>query len=81
MNASIIHAKPSVVAEHNVRVLLEGEEWGQRRHTIAHIAPHQQPALRSHIVTEGQLGQIAAVECEQNAPQKAAQHNAARALI
>jgi hypothetical protein len=38
--------EPAIVADHNVGILIEGEERRQGRHAIAHVAPHQQPALR-----------------------------------
>ena len=71
----------AIVAEHDVRVLLEGQEGRQRGHALAHVAAHQQAALGVHVVAEGQLGQVAAVECQQNPAQEAAQRDAAVALV
>ena len=48
---------------------------------IAHVAPHQQPALRVHVIAERQLCEVAAVERDQMPAQEAAEHNAAVALV
>ena len=71
----------AIVAHHDVRILIEGQERRQRRHAIAHVAPHQQPAVRRHVVAEGQLCQVAAIECQQDPAQKSAHHNSASALV
>ena len=73
--------QPAIVAEHDVRIRIVGEKRRQRRYAIAHIAPHQQPAIAVHIIAERQLGQVAAVEGDNDAAQEAAQHDAARALV
>ena len=73
--------KPAILADHHIWVGIVGEKRSQGRYAIAHVAPHQQPALRVHVVAEGQLSQIAAVDRKQDAAQKAAELDAAVALI
>jgi hypothetical protein len=77
VNPSMTQDKAAIVADDDVGILIEGEEGRQGRDAIAHIAAHEQTALRIYIVAEGQLGDIAAVECKQEAAQKAANHDAA----
>ena len=69
--------KAAVVAEHDVGVLIEGEERRQGRDAVADVAAHQQTALGVDVVAEGQLAQIAAIEGDQDAAQEAAEHDAA----
>ena len=73
--------QPAIIAHHNIRILIEGEERRQSGGTLAHCAPHQQTALSVHIVAERQLGQVAAVKGNQSAAHESAQLNAATALI
>ena len=73
--------EPAIVANHDVRILIEGKKGRQRRYAIAHVAPHQQTALGVHIVAERQLAEIAAIEGDEDAAQEAAQHDAASALV
>ena len=73
--------QPPIVADDDVRILVEGEEGRERRDPLADVAPHQQPALRRHIVAERQLGEIAAVERDDQPSEIAAEHDAAVAFV
>ena len=53
----------------------------QRVDAIADVAPHQQPAVGRDVVAERQLGDIAAIESDQQTPEEAAEHDAAGALV
>ena len=48
---------------------------------IAHGTPHQQPAVGGYVIAERQLRQVAAVERDNEAPQEAAEDDAARTLV
>ena len=61
--------------------MIEGKERSYCRHAFPNVAPHQEPTLRIDVITERQLPQIAAVDRQNDAPQKPAQHDAASALI
>ena len=71
----------AIVADDDVGILIEGEERRQGGDAIADVAAHEQAALGVHVVAEGQLGEIAAVEGEQKAAQEAANYDAAGAFI
>src|SRR5262249_38943835 len=53
----------------------------QRRHPIAHVATHKQPALRVDVVAKRQLREITAVKRDENAAQESAEKDAAVSLI
>src|ERR1700723_4767504 len=71
----------AVIADDNVRILIESKERREGGDAIANIAVDKQAALRVDVVAEGDLGDVAAVERNQRAAQKAAQFDAARALV
>ena len=62
----------AVVADDDVGIGIEGEEGRKRGYAITHVAAHQQPALGVDVVAEGQLGEVAAVEGDEEAAQEAA---------
>ena len=71
----------AVVADHDVGVLVEGEEGRERGDAVAHVAAHQQAAVGVDVVAEGQLAEVVAVEREADAAQEAAERDAAGALV
>ena len=70
-----------MVADDDVRIRIVREQWHQRRHAIAHVATHQQPALLVDVVTKRQLREVTAFERDENAAQESAEEDAAVALI
>ena len=73
---------PAVLADHDVGVGIEGEKRaGQRLDALQDVAPHQQPAVRRDVVAEGQLGEVAAVERDQETPEEAAERDPAVAFV
>ncbi len=74
--------QPSVVADDHVGIGIERQEAsGERLDALAHVPPHQQPAVGAHVVAERQLRQIAAIERDEQAPQEPAEHDPAGALV
>src|SRR6185436_17743321 len=71
----------AVLADDDVGILVVDEERRERLGAGADVAPHQQAALGGDVVTERQLGQIAAVEGDDQAPEEAAELDAAAALV
>src|SRR5215469_6190005 len=73
--------QPAVIANHDIWIRIEGEKRRKRADTIANVAAHQQQTLRADVVTEGKLGQVAAVKGDQETASKPSYRNAAIALI
>ena len=73
--------QPPIVADDDVRIRIEGEEWRERLNAFAHIAPHHQPALHRHIVAERQLRDVAAIDGDEQAAEESAEHDAAAAFV
>ena len=71
----------AIVAEHDVRIRIVGEEWRECRYSISHVASHQQLAILIHVIAERQLREIAAVERDNDAAQKTAEYDTAVALV
>ena len=71
----------AIVADHDVRIGIVGEERREGGDALANVAAHQQAAVAVHVVAEGQLRQVAAVERDHDAAQKTAQHDAAGAFV
>ncbi len=71
----------AILAEHDIGIWVVGEERRQCRYAIAEVAAHQQPALRRDVIAEGELGEVAAVERDEEPPEKPAEHDPAGALV
>ncbi len=79
---SIHHPRePAVLADYQVRIRIVSKEGRQGGYPIAHVAPHQQPALRIDIVAERQFSQIAAIKRQHYTAQQAAHYDTAVPLI
>ena len=50
-------------------------------HASTHAAPHEQAALRVHVVAERQLGEVAAIERDDHTAQETPEDDAAVALV
>ena len=71
----------AVVADDDVGVLVEGEEGRKSGDAIATLRRMSSRLLGVDVVTEGELGEVAAIEGEQEAAEESAQDDAAVALI
>ncbi len=75
-------AQPAIVADDHVGIFVERQEAaGERGDAVADVAPHQQPAVGADVVAERQLGEIAAIERDEQPAEESAEDDAARALV
>ncbi len=72
---------PAIVRDDDVRVGVEGEKRRERPDPFADVAAHQEPAVRRDVVAERQLGDIAAVEGDQQPAQESTEPDAAFAFV
>ena len=73
--------QPTIVADDDVRIRFVSEEWRERRHAIAHVATHEQPALWVNIVTKRELRQVTSVGRDEESAKETSEQDATVALV